>query len=95
MHISRLYRIRNEIMHEAAIIPNMENITGNLRYYLIFTLNLLLEYFSNMTSDNQNKRQVSLNDFFHHQSLLYKSIEETNFDKSKLVKITLSQNILV
>jgi hypothetical protein len=95
MHISRLYRIRNEIMHEAAIIPNIENITGNLKYYLVFTLNLLLEYFSDADLDIRASGEITLNDFFNHQTLLYKALEAAKFDKSKLVEITLSRNILI
>jgi hypothetical protein len=96
MHISRLYRVRNEIMHEAAIIPNIENLTGNLRYYLIFTLNLLLSYFSSISiPDSKIAKLATLNDFFQHQSLLYNIIETSGYKKEVLFKVEISENILV
>ena len=49
-HLSRLYRYRNELIHEGAIKQNMENLTSNLRYYLVFVLNLCIDYFSKPTS---------------------------------------------
>ena len=44
-HLSRLYRLRNELLHEGAIKQDIENLTSNLRYYLVFILNLCIGYF--------------------------------------------------
>ena len=49
-HISRIYRLRNELVHEAALKQDIENVTSNLRFYLVFVLNQMIEYFSAQTS---------------------------------------------
>lgn len=43
-HLSRIYHLRNELVHEAAIRQNMDGVGNNLRSYLVFMLNLLLDY---------------------------------------------------
>lgn len=45
-HISRIYRLRNELIHEAAIKQDIANVTSNLRSYLIYVLNQLIDYFN-------------------------------------------------
>lgn len=47
-HISRIYRLRNELVHEAALKQDIENVTSNLRFYLVFVLNQLIGYFSDL-----------------------------------------------
>lgn len=63
-HLTRCYRIRNEIVHDAALHLNIELITGNLKYYLTFVLNALLEYFNNTPKDFNVDGEISINDFF-------------------------------
>lgn len=58
-HIARIYRMRNELIHEAALKQDIEGATSNLRFYLVLVLNQLLSYFHNTSM------QVSINDFFH------------------------------
>lgn len=58
-HIARIYRMRNELIHEAALTQDIEGVTSNLRFYLVFLLNQIVSYF------NTAKMQVSINDFFH------------------------------
>lgn len=43
-HITRIYRLRNELIHEAAIKQDMANVTSNLRFYLVFILNQLIAF---------------------------------------------------
>lgn len=43
-HITRIYRLRNELIHEAAIKQDMVNVTSNLRFYLVFILNQLIAF---------------------------------------------------
>lgn len=45
-HLARIYRLRNELIHEAAIKQDIANVTSNLRAYLVFILNQLINYFS-------------------------------------------------
>jgi hypothetical protein len=46
IHFTRIYRLRNEIIHDAATDTNNEQIASNLRYYLTFILNELIDFFS-------------------------------------------------
>lgn len=41
-HLTRIYRIRNQIVHEASTDMNIEMITSNLKYYLIFSLERII-----------------------------------------------------
>lgn len=58
-HIVRIYRMRNELIHEAALKQDIEGATSNLRFYLVLVLNQLISFFHNTTM------LVSINDFFH------------------------------
>lgn len=60
-HLSRLYRYRNELIHEGAIKQNMENLTSNLRYYLVFVLNLCIDYFCR---EREYKTDLTMDSFF-------------------------------
>lgn len=59
IHFTRIYRLRNEIIHDAATNTNNELITSNLRYYLTFILNELITFFSHTHSE-----EISIEDFF-------------------------------
>lgn len=58
-HITRIYRMRNELIHEAALKQDIEGATSNLRFYLVFVLNQLINYFHTVSMP------VSINNFFH------------------------------
>ena len=45
-HLSRMYRIRNQIVHDAAMELNIVLITSNIKYYLLFTLDKVIREFS-------------------------------------------------
>jgi hypothetical protein len=59
IHFTRIYRLRNEIIHDAATDTNNEQIASNLRYYLTFILNELIDFLS-----RQQKKNVSIEDYF-------------------------------
>jgi hypothetical protein len=59
IHFTRIYRLRNEIIHDAATNTNNELITSNLRYYLTFILNELITFFSESYNE-----EISIEDFF-------------------------------
>ncbi len=42
----RIYRYRNRLIHEAAILPGLENVIRCQRFYLVLLLNQLIGYFS-------------------------------------------------
>ncbi len=44
--IYRIYRYRNKLIHEAAILPGLENVIRCQRFYLVLLLNQLIGYFS-------------------------------------------------
>lgn len=93
-HLIRLYRVRNELMHDAAIIQNIENLTGNLKYYLIFTLNLLLQHFSVIELNGRLDKEIDLEDFFNKQAMLLNHIIR-KYDKNEILDIEFTENILV
>lgn len=61
-NIERIYRLRNELVHEGAIKhQEISNVTSQLRTYLVTTINLALSYFSDVSSECS---QVDMNSFF-------------------------------
>lgn len=93
-HLHRLYRIRNKIIHDAAIIENLESLTGNLRYYLSFTLNKGIEYFVKCDSKPIASKMISMDDFFVHHQMLWNSFEQEKFPLEKLLKMEYSMDFL-
>ena len=94
IHLHRLYRIRNKIVHDAALIDNLESLTGNLRYYLSFTLNKGIEYFSNSDSKPIASKMISMDDFFMHHQMLWNNLKEEKFPLDKLLKMEYSMDFL-
>lgn len=93
-HLIRIYRIRNEIVHEAAIKPNIENLTANLRYYLIFTITKLLDFFNNPPSEISLNNEVNLNDYFITKELEFSSYMNDKNNQVKLFQNDHYQNII-
>jgi hypothetical protein len=76
-NISRIYHLRNELIHEAALKQDIENITSNLRYYLVFVLNQLISYFSKLPNTiTDEKKLYTLDDMFSEFKMLKKQIEK-------------------
>ena len=59
IHFTRIYRLRNEIIHDAATDTNNEQIASNLRYYLTFILNEIIDFLS-----KNSKKEISVEDYF-------------------------------
>lgn len=59
IHFTRIYRLRNEIIHDAATNTNNENVASNLRYYLTFILNGVIDYLSSVDDED-----TSIEDYF-------------------------------
>lgn len=78
-HLTRAYRIRNEIVHDAAIHLNIESITGNLKYYLTYILNGLIDYLDNATFDINMDGFISIDDYFLLQEIKYNSLNKAGF----------------
>lgn len=88
-HIVRIYRLRNQLIHEAAIKQDIENITSNLRYYLVFLLNQIIVYFAN----TQEKRNITLEDFFYEYDIYMKMIAEKK-DLSTCISVPVEMDLL-
>lgn len=89
-HIARIYRLRNQLIHEAAIKQDIENVTSNLRYYLVFLLNQIIIYFVN----TQEQRIITLEDFFFEYDIHKKSIFETK-DLTVCMEVPVEMDLLV
>ena len=72
-HLSRIYHLRNELVHEAAIRQNIEGVANNLRSYLVFMLNLMLDYCRQQMANPQGE-PVVMDNFFWHYELLWKKL---------------------
>ncbi len=93
-HLVRIYRLRNELIHEAAINQDIENITSNLRYYLVFLLNQAIVYFSNVPeSGNDCYRKVSMNDFFS-EYIIFKKLIQQNYDLAVIMDMPLEIDLI-
>ena len=86
-HLARIYRIRNEIVHEAAKKPNIESIASNLRFYLTFILNSLIEYLYNNPLDIHQQGLVSIEDFFIIKEIEYLNLSKNGFKLDDLLEV--------
>jgi len=86
-HLIRIYRVRNELIHDAAIIENIENLTGNLRYYLSFILNKVIEFFAECNPKPEISRDVTMNDFFLHQEMILQNIKNEKYSANKMIEV--------
>lgn len=69
-NLTRLYRIRNEIVHTAAIKNNITTHISHLKYYLSFMLNSILNFMSENNVDLDNDGKISIDDFFISQEII-------------------------
>ena len=87
-HITRIYRLRNELIHEAAIKQDIVNVTSNLRSYLIFVLNQLIFHFSSSNYDMKSREMMQF--FLTYENAL--KIISKYSDINKIVQIPLENN---
>lgn len=85
IHFTRIYRLRNEIIHDAVTNTNNEQITSNLRYYLTFILNELIDYFS-----VSHTLETSIEDFFILNELKMGNIKQGGYQLHDLMNINCS-----
>jgi len=86
-NIARLYRIRNELIHEAAIDKNIPNITSHLKYYLTFIIESTLNFFVTNSIDIDIDNYTTIEDYFIMQKLKWDNIKSTNYSFTKLLEI--------
>lgn len=82
IHLTRIYNIRNEIIHDAATDTNNESITSNLRYYLTFMLNGIIDFLCQDHDDN-----VSIEDYFTLNEILLGNIEHDSCQLDSLLNV--------
>lgn len=83
-HLVRLYRVRNELIHDASTKEELENLTGNLRYYLNFTLNKSIEFFSSECKEEVLRKELIMDDFFSHHLMVHEKIFANKAEKEVL-----------
>lgn len=94
-HLIRLYRVRNELIHDAAMIENIENLTGNLRYYLNFTLNKLIEFFADSPQQKvMNDKLMTVDDFFMHHLMILDNLVENEIPLEEAIKVKYTLDLL-
>ena len=86
-NLNRIYRIRNEIVHNAAIKEDIAVLTSHLRYYLTFIINGLIDFLSNHPQDLNSDDLINIDDYFTLQDLQLSSLEKTNLQLTELLKI--------
>jgi len=85
IHFTRIYRLRNEIIHDAATNTNNEQITSNLRYYLTFILNELIDFLSKPTTDRK-----SIEEYFILNEIKLGNIEQNGYLLEDLLNVDCS-----
>ena len=83
-HISRIYRLRNELVHEAALKQDIENVTSNLRFYLVFVLNQMIDYFSEDTTKMKAKSMLQF--FWYYEKSLRAILSADGTDIVSVIK---------
>lgn len=91
-HLSRIYHLRNELIHEAAIKQDIEDLTSNLKYYLVFVLNQMIGYFAHSDVHTHNVR-ISIDEFFYRYRMIYETITD-NWDFSGYRTISYYDSLL-
>ena len=86
-HLSRIYHLRNELVHEAAIKQSIVGVTSNLRDYLVFMLNLLLDYCYSQNAKPLNDA-ITMDEFFWNNELMWKRLTP-EYNKEDFMKIQL------
>ena len=70
-HIYRIYRYRNQLIHEAAILPGLDNVIRCLHFYLVFLLDQLIGYLTNTTIGI-----LTMDSFFYEYALLNNKLND-------------------
>lgn len=70
--IHRTYRYRNQLIHEAAILPGLDNVIRYLHYYFIYMLNQMIGYFTNTTL-----KSVNMDSFFYEYGQVFNKIHSS------------------
>ena len=86
-HLSRIYHLRNELVHEAAIKQSIVGVTGNLRDYLVFMLNILLCHCDSPIASSLSNT-ITMDSFFWKNELLWQKLTP-EYKKEEFMRIQL------
>ena len=75
-NLFRLYRIRNEIVHNAAVKNSIYANVSHIKYYLTFILNSILDFMSNIPADVNNDGVLTIEDYFIAQDIMLGSLKD-------------------
>lgn len=75
-NLTRLYRIRNEIVHNAAIKNGIYIHISHMKYYLSFILNSILDFMANIPLDINNDGKITIEDYFISQEIMLGSVRK-------------------
>lgn len=73
-NLTRLYRIRNEIVHNAAIKNGIYTHISHMKYYLSFILNSILDFMAEKPLDINNDGKITIEDYFITQEIIFGSL---------------------
>lgn len=75
-NLTRIYRIRNEIVHNAAIKNGIYVNISHMKYYLTFILNSILDFMADDNIDIDNDGKLTIEDFFITQDIILGGIQK-------------------
>lgn len=79
-NLIRLYRIRNSIVHNAAVTDSIYSNVSHIKYYLTFILNSILEYLSTTPFDVNHDNKITIEDYFITQDIILGSLKGKPID---------------
>jgi hypothetical protein len=91
-NLTRLYRIRNEIVHNAAIKNGIYVNISHMKYYLTFILNSILDFMSNDSLDIDNDGKITIEDYFIAQDIMMGSLKNSTLQN--YLKVIFPRQIL-
>ncbi len=80
-NLNRLYRLRNEIVHNAAVKNSIYVNVSHIKYYLTFILNSILDFMANRPIDADNDGEITIEDYFITQDIIYGSLKGKTLDE--------------
>ncbi len=87
-NLTRLYRVRNEIVHNAAIKSDIESLVSHLKFYLLFTICSLMDFFAEKAEDYNFDSKITLDDYFEIREMRFDNLthEKNKIDVQELKK---------
>jgi hypothetical protein len=95
-NLTRIYRIRNEIVHNASSISGMETVVSHMKFYLLFTIYSVIQFFDERADDFNFDGRIDIDDFFEIRELKFdnmfpKSDTNIEIEKLKLLKMPVEE----